>query len=181
MNRKYQKGIASVVVPVVLVIFVLVMGVVLYFQQQGVDINTQKSTVSQSFTPVEYREEIQTVRPQDMNYTIEVPSSFNVEEKTPSVILSSVGNEITITRSGTNFDDIDSYISNLSEENNFVLEAKKEDVVNGLSAISGFVGERKSYFIYADGWVYTLSTTSTDLYSDLDQIAKSFRYTPNQK
>jgi len=37
----------------------------------------------------------------------------------------------------------------------------------------------KMYYIYVDGWVYVFSTSEPSLYSDLDQIARSFRYTPN--
>jgi len=62
---------------------------------------------------------------------------------------------------------------------------KKELVINGYQAASrnevrGGIN-KKAYYIYVsdvDKIVYVFSTKSESLYSDLDQIAQSFRYTP---
>ena len=50
--------------------------------------------------------------------------------------------------------------------------------INNLESVSGFIGEEKIYFIYVDYTVYLISSKTGALFSDLDQIAQSFRYTP---
>jgi len=38
------------------------------------------------------------------------------------------------------------------------------------------ISEEKVYYIYVDNWIFTFSTSTPELYNDLDQTAQSFRY-----
>ena len=70
------------------------------------------------------------------------------------------------------------YITDLHKKNKVGFTEQQVLSINGLSAIKGYVNDEKIYFIYAQYAVYTLSTREPSLYSDLDQIAQSFRYAP---
>ncbi|MDP2632622.1 MAG: hypothetical protein Q8P25_02780 [Candidatus Curtissbacteria bacterium] len=122
--------------------------------------------------------DLKTVQSSTIKFSVKIPVYYNVEEKIGSMIISSSNGEIYIDKNGTNFDDLESYVKDLSQKNKFNLVDKKNLVINGLPSISGKVGEEKNYFIYKTNTVYTLSAKSEKLHSTLDQIAQSFRYTP---
>lgn len=92
--------------------------------------------------------------------------------------------QIHITINGTNFDNIQDYLSDLSQKNSFSLENSENIDIGNSPAIKGKImpmfssKSQMAYFIYPDKWiVYTLSTDSPELYDELDQIAESFKYT----
>lgn len=115
-----------------------------------------------------------------MDFNVEVPNEFSVEEKHGSVIISNQNEKISILQNGTNFKNINDYLEFLKEKNRFRLTDEKSLQINGLSVVTGFIEDEKIYLIFSkeNYTVYSLSTKSKDLYSDLDQIAQSFRYTP---
>ncbi|MEN9407099.1 MAG: hypothetical protein RLZZ455_315 [Candidatus Parcubacteria bacterium] len=114
-----------------------------------------------------------------LNFSIDVPSDYVIEEKYSLVILKSNVGEIAISNNGTNFETIDQYLNDLGVKNHFSLTDKEDLVINSYPAAKLIIGKRVDYFIYATEWtVYTLSTDSEALYDDLDQIARSFRYIP---
>ena len=112
-----------------------------------------------------------------MDFTIEVPSKYTIEEKFTTVTITSQNEEISIRRSGTNSSNLDDYLSWLSKMNKLIINNKTKISVNNLSAIHATVEGKNMYFIYIDNFVYSISTNSK-LDDDLDQIAQSFRYTP---
>jgi len=118
-----------------------------------------------------------------MDFEVEVPSGFSVEEKIIRVILTFEGNSIYLDKSSTNFDDLDSYIADLDSIDRVEVIEEKTTSINSLKAVRREVvlgtGEKRLvYDIYAEGLIYTIFTDSPALYDDLDQIAKSFRYAP---
>ncbi|KKR11039.1 MAG: hypothetical protein UT39_C0012G0061 [Candidatus Woesebacteria bacterium GW2011_GWA1_39_21] len=85
---------------------------------------------------------------------------------------------IYININGTNYSDLTDYLNDLEVKNKFTLTNKKDLIVASYPAITGMIEKDKFYYIYVRGIVYSLSTKDVDLYSDLDLIAQSFRYTP---
>lgn len=114
-----------------------------------------------------------------MDFVIEVPTTFEITEKSSRVSFSDSQGAIYIDQVFTELDDLDTYILNSKNNLETRLEDREEISINDLEAVSGFIGDRKEYLIYADGRVYFIFTDSPALYDDLDQAARSFRYTPN--
>lgn len=127
----------------------------------------------------------QIYKSKSLKLTINVPVGFQVEEKFTAVNLKIDKREIKIDRIGTNFNNIESYLNNLEEKNKIEIADRKKNKINLLDSIESMIRhpvsksrDEKAYFIYADNWVYSLSTSSEELFDDLDQIAQSFKYTP---
>lgn len=120
----------------------------------------------------------------NLKFKITAPAGYQLEERFTTVMLKNNNGEININRNGTNYDNIADYINFLSEKNKFKTIDKKQLIINKLNALKAKIeypggpkqGE-KSYFIYVDYSIYTLSTSSPALFADLDKIALSFEYT----
>ena len=113
-----------------------------------------------------------------MKLTINVPIDSLVEEKFGSVTIAIKDEKIYVDQNGTNFDNLKGYLEDLKIKNRFTLLDEKEVEINGQKALMGFINDEKIYFIYNKYHINTISTKSKSLYSALDQIAQSFRYTP---
>lgn len=121
----------------------------------------------------------------DLQFTIMVPFSFSVNDNSVQVDLVSSQGEISIVRNGTNYPDLKSYIVDFDSKRKLTSSNASYLSVNSDDALSRIVDypdqkiKQKVYMIYVDNAVYIFSTDSPDLYDELDQIAKSFRYTGN--
>ncbi len=118
----------------------------------------------------------------NLNFSIEVSDAYSIEERSVSVNLIKGNNSVRIGRSCTNFNGISEYLNDLDIKNNKTENTTDENIsINGYQTITRQYHEttnlRKIYFIMVGGCVYNLSTTTPDLYPDLDQIAHSFQYT----
>lgn len=114
-----------------------------------------------------------------MKFSVDLPNEFSAVENLGRVTIKSDSQrEIYINQVGTNFENVSAYLKDLQNKNNFTLMNEKIMKINNLEAISGNKGKEKIYFIYTSYDIKTISTTSEELYDDLDQIAQSFRYTP---
>ncbi|MBI2011973.1 hypothetical protein HYS91_04350 [Candidatus Daviesbacteria bacterium] len=121
----------------------------------------------------------------NLKLQLDVPPEFNMKEETSRLILTSPDGKIYVNRNGTQFNDLVSYLDNFDKVTKLEVLEKKEIKINKYqSSVRIYkstdvspTGE-KIYFIYSDNFVYKLSTSSKELYDDLDQIAKSFKYTP---
>lgn len=114
---------------------------------------------------------------------INIPTRYQVAEAFNRITLSNASGRIIIDSTGTNFKTIDEYLEDLTQKNNLNISSKQKLVIDGKEAIEivakGREQTEKDIMIYATEWtVYTFSTTSEELYPDLDQIAQSFKYTP---
>ena len=121
----------------------------------------------------------------NLKFAVQLPVDFEVEEKFSGVIIESEGGEIILSRVATNFTELKDYLDDLEKNNKFIIDKRESRDINRMEAVKGIIKsnvnskiDEKIYFIYSDNWVYSLSTKITVLYSDLDQIAQSFRYTP---
>ena len=120
-----------------------------------------------------------------MDFSITVPNNYEIKENFGSIIIDAreMG-KIQIGRSGTNFVDLSQYLSDLHLKNNSQVVSSEKEIINSYQTYKqSLVNEdltennRIAYFIYVNGFVYSLSTSSESLFGDLDQIARSFQYT----
>lgn len=160
---------------------VIFIGVVIMLLWKVID--AKKMQMYDQSNQITAPQQLQTYRSDLMKFSIDHPNNWSLIEGQTQLTFTTIGGTILITRIATNFNDIDSYLDNLMTANKLILNNKEASTSNNLQMIKGEINENnnsteKIYFIYADGWVYTLSTTSPELYDDLDAIAQSFRYTP---
>ena len=141
-------------------------------------IKTQKSIKPQ--TSLSSGQQMKTFKSSSvMDFTIEVPSEFEVKEQFGLVIISTPDGEINISKNGTNFDNLTDHIEELEKLNRFSFQKLDDLIVNNLPAQKGNLNGEKVYFFYSNAHnVYSISTSSESLYNDLDRIAQTFRYTP---
>ncbi len=155
---------------------ILFLSVVGYFVAMSKSSNTSNSAIMQK--------ETKTYQSKNMHFSIQINSDFQTKDSDSSVYLISSNRQIAIVRNGTNFNDLDSYISNFDSKRKLVSTNSTKLTIDGYEGLSRIVRfteesmEQKSYYIYVNNYVYILSTFSPILYSDLDKIAQSFRYTP---
>lgn len=113
-----------------------------------------------------------------LKFTINIPQDYLPEEKFSTVSLNTSNGSIAISKNSTNFNNLDDYIKNLSLLNKVKITKKNDLKINGLDAIIVFIASEKTYLIMVENKVFSLSTKEEKLFSDLDKIAQSFRYTP---
>ena len=130
---------------------------------------------------VEYRQSF-------MKIAFVVRPEWEVSSANILVTMRNGDESMSISRSATNSDNIVDHFAILDEaavQNNFINNLKDREFLNlgdydayllFKNNIESSSPERKIYFIYADHYIFQISTDSPDLYDDLDQVAMSFRY-----
>lgn len=120
-----------------------------------------------------------------LQLSLTIPTNSQIIEKTTFIDIILDKGKINVSRIATNFPDLSGYIKDFDSKRILEVSEEKQLSISGYPSISrietfakGPVSKQYVYFIYVNGWIYSLSTTSESLYNDLDQIAKSFRYTP---
>lgn len=157
----------------ILIILIVITAVILGFAFYNQSKTANPPSSSQPTTV-----QTKTFQSKDLKFSIELPNGFQSEENLGSVTISTPEGTLYVDRNGTNFNSVEEYAKDLEKKNGFILSDKENLSINGLNAISGTVDKEKTYFIYTENAVYTLTSKTESLYNDLDQIAKSFRYTP---
>jgi len=128
-------------------------------------------------------QQLKTFQSKLMKFSISAPYSFQIDEKQTGIILNSNHKSIIVARSSTEAQNIKGHVDNIMKHNNTILSGEKRLKIDNYEAISGAINyndneSEKIIYIFVDGWIYDISTSSPELFDDLDQIAKSFRYTP---
>jgi hypothetical protein len=119
-----------------------------------------------------------------LDFTVSVPDFYSVEEKLTIVRFEANGGQIDVIRNATDFDTLDEYLLNSDSQKNLEVSYVNSLSVNGYPVKNRIELNRDSkttqkvYYIYVDNWVYIISTKFEALFSDIDQIAQSFRYVP---
>lgn len=179
-----KRGITLLIIPI-LVVLVLVLGAALYLQQQTPPISQVNQTPSPTTTN-QNANQLKTFKSSNiMNFEVAIPADFTAEEKFGSVDISSPSGKIIVGTYGTEFNDIESHLENLNSLNKSEILETKKITISGYDTVIQTIkwprspsGKLIEYLIYVDGQVYTFSTDAEPLFTTLDQIAKSFRYTP---
>ena len=160
----------------IIILVVLAAGITLYYFSSKPTTYSPKSTQPESTKSAEQTKTFQSST--IMKLSISVPADFEVIEKFNSVSVINNNEKILIAKNNTNLNNLDDYIKNSKNNLEDELKNKKDLNINGLQSTSGFINNEKVYLIYVSNTVYHISTSSEDLYDDLDQIAKSFKYNP---
>lgn len=122
----------------------------------------------------------------DLHFSISVPSYFEIKSSNTGVDLISKGANIEIVRNGTQFSDVNDYLEEFDKKRNIQVDSLEQVTIDGHDGVTriekrqvgGELKNPKVYYIFANNAVYIISTDSSDLFSDLDQIAQSFKYNP---
>lgn len=118
-----------------------------------------------------------------LKFTLNLPIAYQVADETSRITLNSKKGKLTIVRNGTQFNSINEYLNDFDLKRNLEIIKDQNLKINGYDSRSRELLfsdqniKQKSIYIYVDSWVYVLSTSSEELYDELDQIAKSFKYT----
>lgn len=166
---------------ILVIIATLAIGVLIYYKSKPDTSSNSTSSYSSTNSKAESTksaEQTKAFQSKNMRFSINVPLDFATQEKFTTLILTKNDNEIKISRVATNFDNLEDYLVDLSNKNKFTVLDSKKLIINEFSSVQGNINQERIYFIYADSWVFSMSTTSEALFDDLDQIAKSFQYTP---
>lgn len=174
MSKKRENKFLSFIVVIVLMVFVGAIYIVLSSGNLYQNTSNNQQTSSQVY------------KSKTLKFSIIIPSKFQAEERFTTILLKSSDGEIQINRNGTNFVNVEDYLNNLSAKNRIVIEDKEDLTINDLKTLKATItypggpknGERTYYIYNNDYAIYSLFTSSGDLFDDLDKIAQSFKYTP---
>lgn len=107
-----------------------------------------------------------------------MPVGFDIQESGNFITLSIGDEAIQIDRISTNANSIQDYLEGLRVKNNLTIEVKDALVVNSDEVVEAMIEQAElTYFVSPRiGRIYTLSTSSPELYDDLTKIVESFEY-----
>lgn len=121
-----------------------------------------------------------------LHFSVYIPKDFIAEENYNTISLKKGEELITIDRIASMFDNLDEHISNYDSRRELIIKNQNNIRMSSYPAIvreqsfgTDNIKDHKIIFTYINGWVYTLSTSSPDLYDELNQIAQSFQYLPS--
>lgn len=128
---------------------------------------------------------LKTFKSANLDFSVQIPENYAVTEKWATVRFDLGESYISVGRNTHSFNSLKEFLADADEKDK--LEFTKtinEFTINRLPAtvrdeVRAGVKARM-YYIFTPEWVYIFSTNSESLYSDLDQIARSFRYTPDE-
>lgn len=171
----------------IIILAVLAVGVTLYYFGSKPDSSPKNKvsypTKSPSPESTKSAEQTKTFQSKNLKFSINMPISYKTEEKLGKVIIATSKGEIYVDRNGTNFTNLKEYLSDLDAHNKNQILQDSPEMIDNYEASNRLLkyssGEiQKLYTIYIDNWIYNIYTNSEALYNDLDQIARSFKYTP---
>jgi len=170
-------------IPIFLIIIILAAGAAVYFFVKSNMPTFQNLYPSPAPSPTNIVA-LKTFQSRTMKFMIQVPDAFELKDNITDVDLKTPLGKITIVKNGTNFNNLRTYIADFDSKRKLEVNENKWETINDNEALSRLVHfidsdvKQKSYYIYSNYNVFIISTTSESLYSDLNQIAQSFRYIP---
>lgn len=118
----------------------------------------------------------------NLKFELKLFSTDTAKEGNAYIEIHRDGKIIDIVRNGTNHNSLNSYLNDSDTKKTIKILNQESMKINDYEAIvrveTDQAKNQKAYYIYTDNWVYIISTNEESLFDDLDQIAKSFRYTP---
>lgn len=175
-----QKGWSKILL---ILVISLITGILLYLYKSKIinftkDIDTQgiinrNTDINQEFTSVY------------LKFNLKIPNNFTGVDEPSRIALATQEGSVYIIRNGTQYKDLDTYLSNFDKNTKLNVIKDEKLLINGYQArlrvfddTDVAQSKEKIYFIFIDNFVYKLSTTYESLFDDLDQVAQSFRYIP---
>ncbi len=120
-----------------------------------------------------------------LKFSILVPAEYAIDDKQITVMLHNKKGDIIVSRVGTNFDSIETFLNDFQIKNKLEILSKYKLKINELDTLKTsikYIGGPKNgeitYYLYKNFAIYSLSTSVPTLFSDLDTIAHSFQYIP---
>ncbi len=164
-----------------ILVIIAILGIVIYWF--WLDLRKGKRVASPSQTTSHSLSQLIPYQSKSLDFTIQIPKDFNTEEGLTFVEFKKGDSSIGLGRVAHASASLSDYLSDLDEKNKTTKISEIKDLeINGYSVRvrDELRGREKVrlYYIFTPDWVYVFSTKSEELYDDLDQIAKSFRYTP---
>ncbi len=167
--KKNQKKLVLVSITVIL----LLTGATVYFKPEILNgLLIQSQSQSAKFFESKY-----------LKFSVELPSGFQAIDEATQITIDSQEGKINVSRNGTNYTSLDNYISDFDTKRYLIASDVEKITVSDYELLSRIVEfpdqsvKQKSYYIHINNWVYIFSTSSEELYDELDLIAKSFKYT----
>ncbi len=174
MTKTQKKSFNKLIYIILILIFIIV---VIFLLKPPKTASLQEKQIIPPPSPADNISRPRLYRSKLLKIEVLIPSGYTFEDKFAQITLEKNKQQILIGRSGTNFTNLDGALQDLIVKNRMII--KKEALnINGLEAISSLDNHGKVYFIFADGWFFNLETNYPSIYSDLDQIAQSFKYIP---
>lgn len=162
--------------PLGIVIGVLLIALVAYVATNK-NVNQMSTNTAQ--------EQTKTFQSKSLKLSLKIPNAWQVDQGMTFVNIISDQGKVNISRIATNFNDLSSYLTDFDSKRKIAVVSETNLNIEKFNAVDrvekfngGPISQQKVYFIYVEGWIYSLSTSSDFLFNDLDQIAGSFRYTP---
>lgn len=118
-----------------------------------------------------------------LQFSVDLPNGFQATDGTSRIAINSDPGTIYVSRNGTQFKDLDSYIADFDSRRKLTPSDANKLTIDGYEALSRTVVfpdqnySQRSYYVYVNNAIYVFSTSSEELYDELDQIARSFKYT----
>lgn len=148
-------------------------------------LNGSNKSILLNQTPTPTSSELKTFISTNLDFTLQLPQNFETEERFTLVEFKKASLTIGIDRNdASTYGSVKAFLTDFDEKNNVKEISFMDDlVINSYPSVvrnekrGGKVN--KMYYVYVDDWVYVFSTDAEELYDDLDQIVRSFRYTPN--
>ena len=146
--------------------------------QSTVTYNSQKTIKSSNFKTIEHT----TVNDK---FSIEVPSNYRVEKDlTYLKLVNNNDKEIVMTWIASDSDNLSDHLDRLGKLNKIPIELDGNIIVDGdIEKVYSRVYEEgtnrlkeRTYSIYKQGWVYSITASNESLYGDLNVIATSFQF-----
>ncbi len=123
-------------------------------------------------------ERTNTYRSNILEMSVTVSDGFEVEESGNFITLTSDEGTIHIDRISTNENSIRAYVQKLREKNNINVQEHKAQYFRNVEVLETMIEDSDlTYFLSPKlGRIFSLSTTSPELYDDLEKIVQSFEY-----
>lgn len=143
----------------------------------------EKSQIVQNISPTT-QVESNSYHSEILKITIEIPNGVSVKEENVlrELILEKNGSRIKVHRFSTNrsYDSIKIFLDEVYNSGNQPMQVvRKSTKIDGKDCEISILKKYKKYYCYLDSNSFlSFYTESSELYSDLDQIARSFRYEP---
>lgn len=129
--------------------------------------------------------EMKNYQSENFNISIKVPNIAQIEEKSSIIYINLPNGRLSIIKNGTNYEDIKLYYADLKNKNSLNPLSYAEGKINKYSyVVTTDEGAKeksrveKTYFLYSNNRVFSISTSDEALYPILDQIVESFEYKP---